>query len=146
VKGYYALLYPKQFTYGRSLRFKAGFKIMIDGGTIEIGDHCSFNNNCSLTSLMRIKIGDDCIFGENVKVYDHNHAYRDMNAPIRSQGYTRGEVTIGSHCWIGSDVTILKGARIGDNCVIGAHCLIFQDVPPGTVVRLNVQQVEIPRK
>ena len=29
---------------------------------------------------------------------------------------------------------ILKGVTIGDNCVIGAGCIVYKDVPSNTVV------------
>lgn len=57
--------------------------------------------------------------------------------PIKEQGYSTGKVHIGSHCWIGSNVTILKGANIGDNCVIGAGCVINGEVPSGTIIKIN---------
>ncbi|WP_455667719.1 DapH/DapD/GlmU-related protein [Phocaeicola sp.] len=41
---------------------------------------------------------------------------------------------IGSHCWIDSNVVILKGVTMGDNVVIGAGCVIYKDVPSNTVV------------
>ena len=43
------------------------------------------------------------------------------------------------YCGIGRNVTILKGATIGDNCVIGAGCVIAENIPSNTVVRLEQQ-------
>ena len=40
------------------------------------------------------------------------------------QGYSKGPIKIGSDCWIGSNVTILKGVNIGDNVIIGAGSII----------------------
>ena len=31
-------------------------------------------------------------------------------------------------------MVILKGVTIGDNCVIGAGCVVYKDVPEGTVM------------
>lgn len=69
-----------------------------------------------------------------MKVYDHNHCYKDLNTPIKYQGYTEATIHIGKHCWIASNVVILKGVTIGDNCVIGAGCVVYKDVPEGTVL------------
>lgn len=87
-----------------------------------------------------ISIGDGMIFGENVKIYDYNHIYKDISISIKIQGYTSAPITIGKHCWIGSNVTILKGVTIGDNCVIGAGCVIHKDVPPNSIV-VNKQKL-----
>ncbi len=38
-------------------------------------------------------------------------------------------------------MTILKGVTIGDNCVIGAGCVIYKDVPANSIV-INVQNQE----
>lgn len=44
-------------------------------GSIQISNNTFFNNYCSLNSHTLIKIGNDSLFGENVKVYDHNHIF-----------------------------------------------------------------------
>ena len=111
-------------------------------GGVKIGKHCFFNNYCTLASRAGITIGDGSIFGENVKIYDHNHCYKDTNVPIKDQGYTSAPIMIGKHCWIGSNVIILKGVTIGDNCVIGAGCTIYKDVPDNSVV-INQQNLFI---
>lgn len=121
--------------------FRAGFHAVCeDDGHIIIGKNVFFNNNCSVCALNEITIGDGTIFGENVKIYDHNHIYSDPNILIKHQGYTSAPIHIGKHCWIGSNVTILKGVTIGDNCVIGAGCVVYKDVPEGTVL-INSQDL-----
>ena len=90
-------------------------------------------------AIKEIRIGSETIFGENVRVYDHNHRFADEKEAIKGQGYSTAPVVIGEHCWIGSNVTILKGATIGDNCVIGAGCVIAENIPSNTVVRLEQQ-------
>ena len=108
-----------------------------------IGRNVFFNHDCSITcSGSSVTIGDGTIFGENVKIYDHNHCYKDVTRPIKEQGYTSAPVTIGKHCWIASNVVILKGVTIGDNSVIGAGCIIHKDVPEGKVV-VNRQSLEM---
>lgn len=104
------------------------------GARITIGSHVFFNNYCSLNASREITIGGYTIFGEGVKVYDHNHCYRDHTKPIKEQGYSVAPVHIGAHCWIASNVVILKGVSIGDRSVIGAGCVIYKDVPAGSVV------------
>lgn len=109
---------------------------MADGGTIMIGDHVFFNHNCSITSMESVTIGDNCIFGENVKIYDHNHRF-SRQCLIKDQGFSKGSITIGKNCWLASNVTILKGAKIGDNVVIGAGCTIDGEVPSNSLVKVR---------
>lgn len=131
---------------GKHVTFRKGFSVMIDKkGEVRIGDDVFFNNYCSLNAIDSISIGAGTIFGENVKVYDHNHCYKNSNLPIKEQGFTSAPVSIGKHCWIASNVVILKGVTIGDNCVIGAGCIVYKDVPEGNVV-INKQELVVKEK
>mgnify|MGYP001440886405 CR=1 FL=1 len=38
-------------------------------------------------------------------------------------------VEIGDYTWVASDVTILKGVRIGSHCIVGTRSLVTHDVP-----------------
>lgn len=126
---------------GKNVTWRNNFSVMIDKkGYLEIGDNCFFNNGCSLNANKYIHIGEGTIFGENVKIYDHNHRFADSNLSIKDQGFSNGSVYIGKHCWIGSNVVILKGSRVGDNCVIGAGCIISGDIPGGHIVQINTKQ------
>lgn len=71
-------------------------------------------------------------------MYDHNHRFRDLNKPIKEQGFSDGEVIIGKHCWIGSNVVLLKGTHIGDNCVIGAGCVVDREIQDNTLVKNKI--------
>lgn len=120
---------------------RAGFHLIIEEkGRITIGENCFFNNYCSLVSRSQISIGRGTIFGENVKIYDHNHLYKDISKSIKVQGYKSAPISIGNHCWIGSNVVILKGVTIGDNCVIGAGCVIAKSIESGSVI-INSQNL-----
>lgn len=135
-KALFSMIYGKRLYYGKKFQFRKGFSLGIeDHGHIEIGDECFFNNYCSIVSQGNVRIGDGSIFGENVKIYDHNHRFNDLTKPIKVQGYSVGTVEIGKHCWIGSNVTILKGAKIGDNCVIGAGSVISGIIESGMIVK-----------
>lgn len=138
----YKLIYGKTLRLPLNCSFRSGFHLIIDGGEVMISNKCFFNNYCTLASMARITIGEGTIFGENVKIYDHNHCYKDISTPIKEQGYTSAPIKIGRHCWIASNVTILKGVTIGDNCVIGAGCVVYKDVPANTRL-VNKQNIEI---
>ncbi|MBO7439012.1 MAG: acyltransferase [Bacteroidales bacterium] len=139
---FFKLVYRHKISIPWSCRIRFGFNIVIDDNSavVEIGKNVHFNNYCSLNALCKIKIGDNTIIGENVKMYDHNHKYKDNKLLIVNQGFTCGPIIIGNNCWIGSNVTILKGVTIGDNCVIGAGCIVFKDIPSNTLL-INKQDL-----
>ncbi|MBR4326347.1 MAG: acyltransferase [Bacteroidales bacterium] len=136
----FKLLYGKKLHLGKNFQFRKWFTLLLEGGEISIGDNVFFNNSCTICAKQKIIIGNGTIFGENVKIFDHNHKYTSTIFPIKKQGYTTAPIYIGNNCWIGSNVIILKGVTIGDNCVIGAGCVIFKDVPSNKLV-LNKQDL-----
>lgn len=137
------MIYRKRFFYGKQFYFRKRFNLLIEkGGIVQIGDRVFFNNDCSINCVEAIKIGSYTIFGENVKIFDHNHIFNKKEIPVSSQGLSHETVSIGRNCWIGSNVTILKGANIGNNCVIGAGCVISKNIPDQTIVRLNTNQTQ----
>ena len=138
LKWIYRLLYLKKFQFGTRLTFRDGFHLLVEkSGKVIIGNHVFFNNFCSINAMLSVTIDDDCIFGENVKIYDHNHCYQDRSQSIKRQGFSTAAIQIGRNCWIGSQVTILKGVTIGDNSIIGAGVVVYQDVPENSIILSN---------
>ncbi len=43
-------------------------------------------------------------------------------------------ITVGSDVWIGGNVSILGGAKIGSNVVIAAGAVVTKDIPANSVV------------
>lgn len=112
------------------------FFLVYQGATLFIGKGVSFNNHCSINCLDYVEIGENTIFGENVKIYDHNHSYTtNKELHVDKNKYNTGKISIGSNCWIGSNVTILKGVTIGNNVIIGAHCLVYKSIPSNSIVK-----------
>lgn len=132
------LMYRNRVEIGKSFGIMKGFNIVVEeNGKVNIGDNVFFNNYCSINCLGTVKIGDNTIFGEGVKLYDHNHRYKDKNGFIKNQGFNIGKITIGKNCWIGSNTIILNNVEIGDNVVIGANCLIYKSIPDNSIVKNN---------
>lgn len=129
------LIYLNRISFGKNAILYKNFSIIIEkNGFVKIGNNNFFNRNCSINCMKSVIIGDNCIFGENVCIYDHNHNFKKSNIPIKKQGYNSSEITIGDNCWIGSNVIILKGVKIGSNCVIGAGTIVNKNVPDNMIV------------
>lgn len=106
-------------------------------GSLTINKNVFFNNYCSINCLGNIEIGENTIFGEGVKIYDHNHDYNFEKEKliVQKDSFKIGFVKIGMNCWIGSNVTILNNVCIGDNVIVGANCLIFKSIPSNSIVK-----------
>ena len=103
--------------------------IGVHSGTLIIGDHCFFNINSSITCVESIKIGNNCKFGNNLVIVDHDHNFRGTEPEFVSS-----PICIGNNVWCGANVVILKGTKIGDNCVIGAGTIVDEEVPNNTIL------------
>lgn len=97
-------------------------------GNIYIGDNTFFNSNNNIVSLKKIKIGNNCLFGPNVGVFDHNHRYNQSNIPILNQGYIVDEININNNIWIGSNSIITKGVTVASDVVIGANSVVNKSI------------------
>jgi len=97
----------------------------VHGGSIEIGEQCFFNRNCSITSIGNIKIGKHCTFANNLVMVDHDH---NIYSDRKVKPYNVGDIVIGDYVWIGANVTVLKGVTIGDHAVIAAGAVVTSDV------------------
>lgn len=119
---------------GQNIELAPLVDIQIHGnGKIEIGDRVYMNRECIISCHNYIGIGNGCIFGPGVRIFDNNHKFSKASGV--SSALNTGKISIGNNCWIASNVIILKGAQIGDNCVIGAGCIIDSEIPPCTIVR-----------
>ncbi len=107
-----------------------------------IGNRVYFNESCMISCKDRINIGDGCRFGPNVTIIDNNHIFNKEQGVCDE--YTHGEIKIGEHCWIGANVVILKGTKIGKNSVIGAGCVVTGNIPEASIVKQN-RKLEIER-
>lgn len=134
-KAYYKKAYPN-VNICPSVVFRDKFIVLpTDSAKIDIGDRTFFNNYCSITAHSEVIIGTDCLFGENVKIYDHNHIFNDATRPIREQGFKVKPIYIGDNVWIGSNVLILAGSRIGNHCVIAGGVTVNFEVPDNHIVK-----------
>ena len=104
----------------------------VPSGKLILHDGVFINNSCSFNCMERIEIGAGAMMGEGVRFYDHDHIYTAEK--IEKWQWTTAPIRVGRDCWIGSNVTILKGVTIGDNTIIGAGCLIRNDIPANSVV------------
>lgn len=109
---------------------------------LNIGSGVYFNDGAVISCLGKIDIGENTLFGPGVKIFDNNHRFSREEGVSRE--CTAGCITVGRSCWIASDVVLLKGTDIGDNCVIGAGCVIRGKVPAGSLVTRSGEQTTRP--
>lgn len=99
------------------------------GKNITVGKNVFFNTGCSFQDRGGITIGDGTQIGMNVTIATLNHGF---DLKTRNTTYP-SPVIIGKNVWIGSNVTIVPGAVIGDNSVIAAGAVVKGTIPENVV-------------
>ncbi len=119
---------------GKSFKMRDGAKIRVrKGATCIIGNNSSVNCNNMIACRERIEIGNDVMLSPNVQIYDHDHDFRAVGG-VKAGKYRTAPVKIGNNVWIGANTVILRGTEIGDNCVIGAGCVVNGKYKEGSVI------------
>jgi len=128
--------------FGSNCYIRKNCSVVVSDGKLTIGDNFFMNNFSSLNCMGQIDIGNDCLFGEGVKLYDHNYDYRKADGkPFNRKGHRKGFIKIGNNCWLGSNCVVLMNVTIGDNVIIGANTVVYKDVPAGTIL-VNKQDLQ----
>ncbi len=101
---------------------------------IQIGSGTSVGNDFVITANNSIYIGRDCLLSYRVTVMDHSHVTGADVGPVTS-GLTAGQpVTIGDKCFVGCNVVIMPGVKLGANCVIGANSVVTKSFEAGSII------------
>jgi acetyltransferase-like isoleucine patch superfamily enzyme len=111
-----------------------GTKIRVHEGVVEIGAKTVLGQECTISAFQHISIGRECIVADRVMLIDFDHGVVEIERPVRLQGIYKRDVRIGNNAWIGYGACILRGATVGDNCVIGTSTVVTRDVASNAVV------------
>lgn len=85
--------------------------VILDGGGVEIGDNVFIAPNCLIST-----------------------ATHPIDVELRNKGIEKAEkIVIGNNVWIGGNVSILSGVKIGNNSIIGAGSVVNKDIPSDVV-------------
>lgn len=88
-----------------------------------------------------LKIGNNVILAQNVVISALNHGYENIEVPIRMQPCSTNEVIIEDDCWIGANVVITAGVKIGKHVVVAAGSIVTKSVPDFSIVAGNPAKI-----
>lgn len=139
------VLHPLPLLYAFGARIGRGTKIapgiVIHGAehgfsNLVTGEDCHIGRQVFLDLRDRIILGDKVIVAMRSMILTHLNV--DVN-PMARHGFppSHAPVVIGEGSVVFANVTILKGVKIGDHCVIGAGAIVHRDVPPWSVAAGN---------
>jgi len=133
-------------TFEGSAKMCSGFVVDVgSGATLTIGKGFHANYNFICTSNTEVRIGEELLAGWNVTVRDTDgHEIIDPDGIVNSDK----PISIGNHVWLCSGVSVMKGAHLADDCVVGMNSVITKPIQqskclivgqPARVIKENIQ-------
>ena len=121
-KNYLLLNKNASIQFNGRCTMSSGISLILDLGTLEIGENFFCNKNCTISCNDKITIGDNVLFGWNVEVLDSdNHKVIHKN---KVKACDREIVKIGNHVWAASFSHILKNSFIPNGSIVAYHSLV----------------------
>ncbi|MCL5266192.1 MAG: gamma carbonic anhydrase family protein [Chloroflexi bacterium] len=102
---------------GEGCYIAAGAVLRGDWCRIRVGNRCNIQDNCVIHAApdREAVLGDNCHIGHGAIVH---------------------EALLGNHVLVGMGAVVQDGARVGDDAIVGAGCVILvgKEIPPRKVV------------
>lgn len=101
------------------------------GYNITVGKNFYANFNLVILDEAQVTFGDNVFIAPNCSFYTAGHP---IDPTERNKGLEYAlPISVGDNVWIGGNVCVLPGVKIGDNCVIGAGSVVVKDIPSNSV-------------
>jgi acetyltransferase-like isoleucine patch superfamily enzyme len=114
------------------------YQVWGDETRIKIAPTAIVNNALFNVSSGNILIEDYVFFGHNVSILTGTHDVKKYGLErINASPKSGRDIIIKKGVFVASNATILGPCVIGENSVIGACCLIHEDIPPSTICYSN---------
>jgi len=100
--------------------------------------HMIIGPNCSVNDYTMLY--DNLVLGRGVRIGAHsliipeNHTFATRAKYIYEQPCEFKGVVFEDDVWVGSNVVVLDGVRVGKGAILAAGCVVTRDVPPYTIV------------
>ena len=122
----------RQFRLGRYSVIESGACINNAVGDVIIGDYTRIGLHNTI--IGPVNIGHHVNLAQGITVTALNHNFEDSEKRIDEQGVSTTPVVIEDDVWIGANVVILPGVRVGTHSVVAAGAVVTKEVPPHSIV------------
>ncbi|WP_293873562.1 acyltransferase [Sphingomonas sp. UBA978] len=102
--------------------------VYFSSNRVVFGQGCFVNARCFFEAGATITLGDAVHVGPGTSIISSTRAGGGHDR--RAGALQKFDVQIGAGCWLGANVTVLLGVRIGDGCLIAAGAVVTRDCLP----------------
>ncbi len=94
---------------------------------LTMGDDCTVNSYAVIHG--KVTVGSGVSIAPGAKLFGENHNFDRVDIPFKRQGNRREGIVVGDDVWIGADVVIVDGVRVGSHTVLAAGSVVVKDIP-----------------
>lgn len=110
-----------------------GAIVVNNGAAVRIGERSTFGRVELIADAADIDIGADCMFSYGIELRTTDaHPLFDVRTGRRIN--PRRPITVEDYVWVGKQVTVMKGVRLGTCSAVALRSLVTEDVPSFCVV------------
>lgn len=103
-----------------------------NGTNVTIGKDCQVNENVFIQGA---SIGDFVMIAPNTSILNSTHNFDDVSRPMVYQGEAKGaNPVLENNVWLGRNVVVMPGVRIGEGSIIGSGAVVTKDVAPFSIM------------
>lgn len=106
--------------FGKNIKLQKISQLILD-------DHILINSNMEVVGKGNVKISSYTYTAPNVTYITTTHNKSNMEMITL-------DIEVEKLCWIGANVLILPGVKIGEGSLIGSGCVVSKDIPPYSIV------------
>ena len=94
------------------------------------GPNCLIAEWVYINTSRQVKLGTRAALSPRSQIYTHSF----WESVFEGYSVNFNPVILGDNCWVGSSATIMPGVKVGAKSIILSNSLVYQDVPPDTLV------------
>ena len=138
IRGKSGIAFGKQLTTGYHCRFDAHNKD--ENISLHFGNNIQINDFVHIAALKVVRIGNNVLIASKVFITDLEHGSyigneddADPCSIVKDRQLSSKSVVIEDNVWLGEHVSVLPGATIGENSIIGANSVVTKSIPPNSI-------------
>ena len=103
-----------------------------------IGDKLIIGKFCMIASGVSFIMNGGNHLSTSISAYPFAIFGHGWEKAMKGKSYPyKGDTIVGNDVWLGHNVTVMPGVKIGDGAIIASHSVVTTDVPPFAIVGGN---------
>ena len=101
---------------------------VLPGPSICVGARTYLGRGVEFNVRRGVALGEDCLVAAGCRFIDHDHG-TETGTRMSLQEGSEAEISIGDDVWLGANVVVLKGVRIGTGAIVAAGAVVTRSIP-----------------